>query len=223
MFEFLKQAAKAPWGVFFYLGVTFVVAAVTGGFAIKSDYTSVNQVFIIPLFVLGATLIIYTMYREWQDNRPKPDPKAPVDPSAYRLDVTKKPPATNKVTLPLIFEGRIRRDPKLDGLQLWFVHGAGPKYWPGNPIVVQPNKQWSLQHTPPESKAGEVQYFSFCLVGKNGQALIKAFKTINAAQIAKPGDPYEALTELTDDFIPLFEHSVALISDRDEPDLIRPG
>jgi hypothetical protein len=209
MLEFLKQAAKSPWGVFFYLGVIFVVAAVTGGFAIKSEYTTVNQLFIIPLFVLGVALIIYTMYREWLDNRPKPDTKAPVDWSAYKLDVTKKPPATSKV-LPLVFEGKIKRDPKLDGLQLWYLNGASPKYWPGNPIVVQPNKQWSFQYTPQEFKSGDMRYFQICLVGRNGQALIKAFKTINAAQIQNPGDPYEALTELTDDFITLFEHSVTL-------------
>jgi hypothetical protein len=204
--EFLKLAAKASWGVFFYLGVMLVFGAVTGGFVFKGDYTTINQLFIIPLFILGALLIVYTMYREWQDSRPKPDPKAAVDPSAYKLDVTKKPPAKSKVK-PLVFEGKIKRDPKLDGLQLWFVHGAGPKYWPGNPIVVQPDRQWSLQHTPPASKAGETQYFSFCLVGKNGRALIKAFKTINAAHVGTGGD-YEALTDLTDDFIILSEHSV---------------
>lgn len=208
MFEWLKQANKSPWGIFFYVGCAFVVAAVTGVFAFKTDQAAVNQGLIIPLFLLGAGLLAYCVYREWLDSRPRPEPGAPIDPTLYRVEVTKKPSSPVR-SYPIVFEGKVKRDPAADGLQLWYVNGGGPRFWPGRRIIVGVDNKWSIHHTEQEFKPGDVKVFKFCLVGRSGHALIKAYQDINAAHVA-PGGRWHPVTELTEDMIGLFEHSVTL-------------
>lgn len=208
MFEFLKLANKSPWGVFFYLGVIFVVAAVTGSFAIKSDFTTINQTFVPFLFALGTCLIGYTVYREWQDNKPQSQPKP--DPADYKVEVT-TPKSGEKVpcsTGSIIIQGKVRRDPKLDGLDLWYIPSGTSKLWPTR-ISIDTDRKWKVEHRVGVYQDGDRRIFKFCVVGTNAQALFKAYKDINDA-LSIPGRGYEPLHVLTDDVYECIEHTVFL-------------
>lgn len=208
MFEWLKNANKQPWGSFFFVGCIFIIAAVTGVFVFKTDQTTVNQGFLLPLFLVGAALLAYSVYREWLDAHPKPDPGDPIDPSRYRVEVTRKPNSPAQ-TFPLVFEGKVKRDPAEDGLQLWYINGGGPRFWPGQRIIVGMNNKWSFNYTPQDFKSGDARVFKFCLVGRSGRALIKAYQDINAAHVP-PGGHWHPVTEFTEDMVGLFEHAVTL-------------
>jgi hypothetical protein len=210
MFEFLKLASKSPWGVFFYLGVIFIVAAVTGGFAFKTQYTTINQTFIPFLFVLGVVLIAYTMYREWADSKPRPQAPSKPNPADYKVEVTKPKPG-EKLSCPtgsIVIEGKVKRDPKLDGLDFWYIPSGTSRLFPQR-ISVDIDKKWKIEHRLGEYKAGDHRVFKFYVVGKNAQALYMAYKGINDARQI-PGKDYEPLHVLTDDVYDCLEHTVFL-------------
>jgi hypothetical protein len=207
MFEFLKLANKSPWGVFFWLGVIFVLAATTGGFAIRSDYTTINQTFIPFLFALGVSLIGYTMYREWQDSKPRQPKPNPLD---YKVEVI-TPKSGAEVSCPtgsIVIEGKVKRDPKLDGLDLWYILSGTPKFKPTR-ISIDSDKKWKFALRVSNYRDGDRRVFKFCVVGKNAQALYKAYRDINDA-LKPPGRDREPLDVLTDDVYECMEHTVFL-------------
>jgi hypothetical protein len=211
MLDFLKLASKSTWGIFFYFGTFCIVAAATGYFVFKSDSTPVNQQLALPVFLLGVVLITYSMYREWETNRPPrpvdPDP----DPADYKVEVTS--PSFNARVMPdengaVEITGKVKRDPTLDGLELWyFTTGSLPRVWPTRVIVK--DKKWSLEHRPGDYKQGDRRLFRFCVVGKNGQALFTAYRDINEA-LKKSDRGYEPLRILTDDVYTCAEHVILL-------------
>jgi hypothetical protein len=211
--EFVKQANRSTWGAFFYAGMLFVVAAVTGVFSFKSDLTVVNQQLIIPLFILGAALIGYTAYREWQTNHPPPPPPpGPTlpNPEDYKVEVAE--PKFGDQLSPgdgnIILTGKVKKDPTLDGYKLWYLMSGTGKFWPTH-VFIGPDKKWKIDYNPGNFNDGDRRLFRFCVVGKNGMRLFKAYREINEA-LKTPGRGYEPLRELTDDVVKCVDHAIFL-------------
>jgi hypothetical protein len=161
------------------------------------------------LFVFGAALVAFTAFREWLDNRPKPDPNGRPDPATYKVEVV-TPKFNENVTAPIMFTGRVKKDPATDGLELWYVMAGGPKFWPGNRISIGPEKKWTFNYTPQNHKPGDRRVFRFCVVGKSGRALFRAYQDINK-ELTQSGNSYAPVPELTEDTYTCLEHSITLV------------
>jgi hypothetical protein len=211
MFEFLKQASKSPWGAFFYLGVIFVIASVTGQFAMKSEYTSIREAFLPFLFLSGVALIGYCAWRDWVAHRPAPALPSKPDASIYKVEVTNSK-SGEKRHWPddvIVLEGKVKRDPKADGLDFWYIPSGTAWFWPSR-LAIDDNKKWRLVHKISNFEEDDRRVFRFVVVGSNAQVLYRAYKDLNDTLATPAGKKYEPLHALTDDVYTCIEHTVFL-------------
>src|SRR5215472_1306687 len=157
-------------------------------------------VVVLAVILVLAALALIFLQVIWPP--PPPPPPPPIDPKKYAISIS-KPFQQAKVQSPTTLMGTLKRNPSLDGLQLWLfsvgARGLRPTYWPYGEIKI-PDKvlNWSLEY---KTAPGD-RVLQLYLVGKDGQALVSSFFDINRPFLEKHGGSHQPLLGITSDIIP---------------------
>jgi hypothetical protein len=219
----IKFFFEKPWRACLAASFLFLIVAATGEVIFTGMKTNADFKWIFV--AMSALCIVLAVLAYWRESGSNEQPvasnaKPKINPKTYNV-VISKPEFGKKLKPPVILTGKMSR--KLpQGVQLWlFSEGGIPKskkHYPNREATIDPNREreWSIKYKPGHKfEDGQSRTLQLYLVGPDGQALITAYKNINAKFVNLEKDEYEPLLALTEDIVPACPRHIIYLSKPD--------
>jgi hypothetical protein len=224
-----RSVAEKFWLACLVAGTFFMIVGATGTVPFISQQV-VEVYFQILIFVSGLALIGFSVYagmaaREVDPGKGPPgEPRSnKINPKAYGVLIA-TPKEGAETVPPVEIEGTIKA--KLGDLELWLVNvseiSGAPGYWPQRQVYPDNKNKWSVTYTPLYFENGERRRLRLYFVGKDGQALMTAYRRINDEFAAPNKLRWVGLTKLTADMVPACDPLQIILRRPPEPDERQP-
>jgi hypothetical protein len=205
--SFWRSVADKFWLACFVAGIFLSIIGATGTVPYVTQPVA-NVYFQILLFGVGLALIALGAYArmsapEIDSDKKKVGESRTINAKTYGVVIT-TPKEGAKVVSPVQIQGTIKT--RLGDLELWLVNvgdvSGEPAYWPQRKVYPGTNNKWSVTYTPvPGFRNGDRRRLRLYLVGKDGQALITAFRKTHEEFAMPQKLPWIGLTRLTADMV----------------------
>jgi hypothetical protein len=199
---FPLKMMQTAWKACLAVGLLLVVLAVTNGIW-KTELRVENPEFLVATFIVGIFLLVVPAVVAALEAWSKFFPRNVANIATledFKITV-KTPEPEARLQPPIKITGSINK--KLPtGYELWLINeGSTGEYFPQHSITIDSDnwRSWNTMYAPDNFADNDVRNFRFFIVGRNGVALIRTYKSIN--QFYTKGQParWGALVALTDD------------------------
>ena len=204
-----RSIAERFWLACLVTAIFFLIVGATGTVPFVSQAVA-NVYFQVLLLIIGLLMLGFSLYAGVTATEVDPGRKQTTEPRSNNINpktygiVIVAPKEGIKITPPVKIQGTIKA--KLADLELWLVNvgeaDGADAYWPQRQVHPEKNNKWSVTYTPPPGFGdGDRRRLRLYLVGKDGQALIKAFRKTHEVLAQPQGLKWVGLTKLTSDMI----------------------